>query len=180
MELVTLNDSVLTEPFTEMSVKAKVSSGFAQIDQRSGATTKLKVLAYNKDKTLVPGDFIYVNSDSFTTPWAKQIKDLAGVKCILVPSANILFAERASQDWTLKYTVPYNGYNYDPAYVGPCGVQPYVAPNDNTGSKQPEPYVTITCSTPPVVGAGVVGLTVGGSGVVPLSVGVTGKPRGEF
>jgi len=87
------NGNIFTEPFKDLDIKVKINSGFATIAQKH-TLTPLKVVVGNKDKTVLKGDIVYVDSSSCKQRWATQIFEIPNTgNCIVVPEAFIIMVE---------------------------------------------------------------------------------------
>lgn len=77
------NNNIAVKPFPSTSVEGKVNKGFAVVLQKA-TYTPLEVI-FGNGKTIFPGDVVYVRGDTCKMPFANEVVEIEGVKCILLP-----------------------------------------------------------------------------------------------
>lgn len=92
MNEYTYNKTILVEPFPTYSIKTKVSSGFAELEQKN-SMTPLKVVVGNRDGSIQSGDVVWVDSEQYKMPWAKRIFNFKETKCIVLPDEFVQVVE---------------------------------------------------------------------------------------
>lgn len=91
----TYNKTLIVEPFPSYSVKSKVSSGFAELEQKINMTP-LKVIIGNKQHDILAGDVVWVEAEQYKQPWAKKIFNIDNQPCIVLPEEFIQFVEKTT------------------------------------------------------------------------------------
>lgn len=89
-----VNNQIVTEPFVDTGIEAKVSSGFASISQKA-TLRSLKVLVGSTD--IPTGAVVYLNAENYVQAWAKkkfkQADIFDGKEFIVIPSDVVIFWE---------------------------------------------------------------------------------------